>query len=112
MNSIEPKLELFSTTLEDQSTPDEIVLEVLLKFGIRLDKPWNRIEIAGASAVISDGVCVVLARALTDEIVESAKSLEEAHTVIFLEDAFAGRDAVKANAVLGFKQVNKTMKTV
>ncbi len=38
--------------------------------------------------------------------------LEDAHTVIFLEDAFAGRDAIKANAVLGFKQANKTMKTV
>jgi len=89
-----------------------VALEVLLKNGVRLDQPWARIQIAGEPAVVSDGVCVVLARELNDDIVEAAKELKEAHTVIFLEDAFAGRDSVKANAVLGFKQVNKTMKTI
>ncbi len=106
------ELMLLSETSESGADPLAIALEVLLKNGVRLDQPWNRIELAGSSGVISDGVCVVLARELTDEIVEAAKALQDAHTVIFLEDAFAGRDAVKANAVFGFKHVNKTMKTI
>jgi adenine-specific DNA-methyltransferase len=105
-------LELIAETIDPSATEDAIATECLLKNGVRLDKSWSRIELEGASAVVSDGVCVVLAREINDDIVEAAKVLEDAHTVIFLEDAFAGRDAIKANAVLGFKQANKTMKTV
>ncbi len=103
---------LFEGTLHEGVTNEDVVSEILLKNGVRLDQPWNWIELVGSPAAVSDGVCVVLARELNDEIVEAAKEMIDAHTVIFLEDSFAGRDAVKANAVLGFKQVNKTMKTI
>ncbi|MCX6403713.1 MAG: site-specific DNA-methyltransferase [Actinobacteria bacterium] len=106
------QFELRAETISESSSDDSITAEVLLKNGVRLDQPWNRLQIAGESAVVSDGVCVVLARELNDEIVVAAKELQGAHAVIFLEDAFAGRDAVKANAVLSFKQANKIMKTV
>lgn len=106
------ELVLVSETLESGADPLAIALEVLLKNGVRLDQPWNRIQIAGVDAVLSDGVCVLLAKELNNDVIQQAKDLVEAHTVIFLEDAFAGLDAIKANAVLGFKQANKTMKTV
>ena len=106
------QVELLAETISENSSNDSIATEVLLKNGVRLDQPWSRIELVGSPAVVSDGVCVVLARELNDDIVLAAKELKEAHTVIFLEDAFAGLDAIKANAVLGFKQANKTMKTV
>ncbi len=109
---VEAEITLFAETLATATTNESIVSEVLLKSGVRLDQKWDRYQLAGEPAVLSDGVCVVLGRELNDDIVEAAKALEDAHTVIFLEDSFAGRDAVKANAVLGFKQVNKTMKTI
>ena len=103
---------LFGKTQMVVASNEHLAAEILLKNGRTLDKPWNRIELSGEDAVVSDGVCVVLARVLNDEIVEAAKVLDDAHTVIFLEDAFAGLDSVKANAVLGFKQANKIMKTI
>ena len=66
----------------------------------------------GQDSVVSDGVCVVLSRLLSDDIVQAAIDLEAVHTVVFLEDSFAGRDSVKANAHFAFKQANKTMKTI
>ena len=77
-----------------------------------LSAEWKHFKLLGEETIVADGVAVVLARALNNEVVQAAMNLECVHTVIFLEDAFAGRDAIKANAHFAFKQVNKTMKTI
>ena len=106
------ELLLLSDTLDTSASNDSITAEALLKNGVQLGKRWDRIQLLDQDSVVSDGVCVVLARSMSDDIVRAAMTLESVHTVIFLEDAFAGRDAVKANAHFAFKQANKTMKTI
>ena len=99
-------------TLNADSLDDSVALEAFLKSGVRLDAHWSRCRVQNESVIVAQGVAVVLARVLRDEICQGVLDLEEVHTAIFLEDAFAGRDAVKANAFFAFKQANKTMKTI
>ena len=104
--------QLFAETLNLKADNDAITAEVLLKSGVRLDMPWQRTTLAGAPVVISDGVAVVLARKITNDVVADTLNIEDVHTVVFLEDAFSGQDAVKANAHFAFKNANKTMKSM
>jgi adenine-specific DNA-methyltransferase len=104
--------QLFAETLNPQSDNDAITAEVLLKSGVRLDMAWKRMKLAGSPVVISDGVAVVLARKVTNDVVAASLELSDVHTVIFLEDAFSGEDSVKANAHFAFKNANKTMKSM
>ena len=106
------ELTLFAQTMEPEFEVPAVAAEALLKAGVMLDAAWSHFKLFEEEAIVSDGVCVVLARALNDEVVQAAMNLESVHTVIFLEDAFAGLDAVKANAHFAFKQANKTMKTI
>lgn len=103
---------LLPETLNTDALDDSIALEAFLKSGVRLDAHWSRCQVANESVIVAQGVAVVLARVLSDEICQGVLGLEEVHTAIFLEDAFASRDAVKANAYFAFKQANKTMKTI
>jgi len=105
-------LELFAETLDPSAHDMAIASEALLKSGVALDQAWKQIDLHGTSAIISGGVAVSLAREMSDEIATDALGIEGVHTVIFLEDSFAGRDSVKANAHFAFKQANKTMKTI
>jgi len=104
--------QLFSETLYNDTPDDAIASEIFLKSGVRLDMPWQRLTVATSPVIISDGVAVVLSRTLDDDIVAGLLKNEECHTVVFLEDAFAGLDDVKANAYFAFKQASKTMKTI
>lgn len=104
--------QLFTQTLNSTATDDQISAEIFLKNGVRLDMPWQRLIIATSPVIISDGVAVVLSKALNDDIVSGLLEHEDCHTVVFLEDAFAGLDNIKANAYFAFKQANKTMKTI
>jgi adenine-specific DNA-methyltransferase len=88
----------------------EISVEMLLKSGVRLDSNWETFSAAGHDITLVEGVASVpileISEALIDALIESP-----AHTVLFLEDAFEGKDSIKANAYFSFKQANKTMKT-
>ena len=63
----------------------------------------HRIEAGGVAVVLSDDV--------TADVVADALALG-ARVVVFLEDGFAGADAVKANAVTNAKNLGITLKTV
>jgi len=103
-------VKLHLDTLREDATDDAIATEVFLKSGVRLDERWERLTICGSPVIVAGGVAVVLARAIETALVESMLT-QGAHTVVFLEDAFGGRDAEKANAHFAFKQANITMKT-
>jgi len=61
--------------------------------------------------VVAGGVAVVLSLDISDLVV--AEVLEYTpRVVVFLEDGFAGNDAVKANAFTNSKNLGITMKTV
>ncbi len=105
-------LDLAETTLADpDESTDTIAAEVLLKEGIPLDAAYVRTDAGGAPTVIAGGVAVVLSFEITDQVVGEALELG-ARVVVFLEDGFAGADAVKANAVTNARNLGITLKTV
>lgn len=125
------QLELSASNFRQQSVPadgslftmDEITLvtesvdwnavaaEVLLKEGVPLHTPWIRHAVAGAEIVVADGIAVVLSRSVDPGLVDAAFALRP-RVAVFLEDGFAGADAVKANAFTNARNANIAMKTV
>jgi adenine-specific DNA-methyltransferase len=104
--------DLSETTLKSPDVNDnELVAEVLLKEGVTLDTPWVRTAVGGSSAVVADGVAVVVSLDVTEEVVDGALALQP-RVLVFLEDGFAGKDAVKANAFTRARNAGITMKTV
>lgn len=103
-------LEIFKFTLEDDAEDDAIAAEILLHLGVRLDQPWSRMTVGGQPAIESGHVLVVLAREISDAVVDEAFA-SDAKTIAFLEDGFATQDKVKAKAFFAAEQTSKTMST-
>lgn len=105
-------LDLAEATLEPgHRSLEEIAGEILLREGVGLDAAWTRAN-AGGSAIITAGrVAVVLSLDVTEEIAVEVMAMNP-RVVVFLEDGFAGRDAVKANAFTNAKSLGITMKSV
>ena len=100
-----------STLLHDQPLVDDVAVEALLKEGVPLDAPWERHTAGGSDVILADGVAVVASLDITDDVVAGVLALEP-RVVVFLEDGFASRDAVKANAFTNARNLGITMKTV
>ena len=100
-----------STLADGEHVMEYIAQEVLLKEGVRLDATWGRHKAADAPVIVADGVAVVMSLDLTKEIADAALALEP-KVLVFLEDGFAGADAVKANAFTNAKNAGIVMKTV
>jgi hypothetical protein len=60
---------------------------------------------------LADGVAVAQSLDISDEVVEAVFNLRP-RVAVFLEDGFAGKDAVKANAFGRARELGITMKTV
>lgn len=90
---------------------DAVAAEVLLKEGVPLHAAWSRGGAGGAPVISAEGVAVVLSLRITDEVVTDALALGT-RVVVFLEDGFAGADAVKTNAVTNARNLGITLKTV
>jgi adenine-specific DNA-methyltransferase len=104
--------DLAESTLRNPGRLDErVAVELLLKEGVPLDAEWTRAAAGAAEVVAAHGVAVVLSLDLTEEIVMDALAFG-ARVVVFLEDGFAGADAVKANAVTNARNLGITLKTV
>lgn len=103
--------DLRETTLHGREPTDAVAAEILLKEGVPLDAPWERSQAGGAPVIAADGVAVILCLDVTDEVVRDALAAEP-RVVVFLEDGFAGADAVKANAVTNARNLGITLKTV
>lgn len=103
---------LESTTLAaSDSDPNSVAAEILLKEGMSLDSPWERVNLNGGPVIRSNGIAVVLILDITDAVVEEAFALAP-RVLVFLEDGFAGKDAVKANALTQARNLGVTMKTI
>jgi adenine-specific DNA-methyltransferase len=110
-DKVEERL-LFSKTLASDLNVESIAAEVLLKNGVKLDAAWKRQLIKTLEIVIADNVAVVVGLELEEDSVERILILPGIHTVVFLEDGFEGKDALKANTFFACKKANITMKTV
>jgi adenine-specific DNA-methyltransferase len=98
------------TLIHNETDPYSIAAEVLIKEGVRLDVPWEWSVAGAADVLVADGVAVVLSVDVTDDVAKEAMELEP-RVLVFLEDGFAGNDAVKANAFYACQQAGITMKT-
>ncbi len=107
----ETLFDLSESTLAGEPDWDAVAAEVLLKEGVPLDVPWSRREIAGSEVVVAGSVAVVLSAAVTSDLVNGVLEIG-AKVVVFMEDGFAGVDAVKANAATNAKNLGIVMKTV
>ena len=107
-----PEGHLFAKTLVSELNAENIAAEILLKNGVRLDARWNRISVGTSEVVMADKVAVVVGLDLDEDSVNKILGMENLHTVVFLEDGFEGKDALKANTFFTCKKANITMKTV
>jgi hypothetical protein len=78
--------------------------------GLRLDEPRVRKNCAGVPGVQIQNTLIVTGLDLTEEVVGAAYAMD-ASTVVFLEDGFAGKDALKSNAFFSAKSKNIIMRT-
>jgi adenine-specific DNA-methyltransferase len=99
------------TLIEQQPDMDAVLVEVLLKEGVTLDCSISRDTIGTRPIATSAGVSLVQSTDLDDEVVAGALAGGQ-RVVVFLEDGFAGRDTVKANAFTRARELGITMKAV
>ncbi|MEZ2373061.1 site-specific DNA-methyltransferase [Arthrobacter sp. RCC_34] len=98
-------LEVFVDNVEASATDEQIVHEILLKAGVRLDTSLEVLPLAGEVVVLAEGgaVAVSAARRITPDFIEALLDLEPAPRQIFLLDsAFGEDDSLKLNARLRF----------
>lgn len=98
-------LEVFVDNVEGSATDEQIVHEILLKAGVRLDTSLDVLPLAGELAVLAEGgaVAVSAARRITPEFIEALLGLDPGPRQIFLLDsAFGEDDSLKLNARLRF----------
>lgn len=103
---------LFSKTLASDLHVENIATEILLKNGVRLDAPWKRLYFGPLKIVIAERVAIVIGLELDEDAIKKILELTDIHTLVFLEDGFDGKDALKANTYFACKKANITMKTV
>jgi adenine-specific DNA-methyltransferase len=110
----DPATELFrleaSTLLPATPNDEAVAAEILLKEGVRLEAPRARVLVADSAAIVAESVAVVLNGEITERVISEAFDLG-AGVVVFLEDAFAGSDALKATASAQAKNLGIRMKT-
>lgn len=103
--------DLRESTLDGDHFMEEVAGEVLLKEGVPLDAAWSRGTAGNATVIIAQGVAVVMSLDITEAVAADALALKP-RIIVFLEDGFAGKDAVKANAFTNAKNLGITMKTI
>ena len=111
LKEAENQLVLSASTLTMNFDVDGLATELLLKNGIPLEAKWTRHKIDASQVVLAEHVAVVISLEITEAIVSQILSIENIHTVVFLEDAFSGKDALKANTYFACKKANLSMKT-
>ena len=98
------QLELHVDHRKSESTPDDIVHEILLKAGFPLSTKVETIKLAGSDVFsIEDGVLLIcLERDITSELIDTLADANPLQ-VICLDEGFKGNDQLKANTVQTFK---------
>lgn len=98
------QIEMHIDHLDKASSAEDVLYELLLKAGFRLDTDVKEIGVAGKKAFsISDGALIIcLEREITPDLIDALAETNPLH-VICLDEAFKGNDQLKANAVQTFK---------
>jgi len=93
-------------TLEPDATDHQIVTQIGLLNGVCLDEKWQWLDLAGSKAALLDGNLIVLARTFSEDILIELKTLKFKNAY-FIEDAFAGKDALKKMVIYELAQLSK-----
>ena len=98
------QLELHVDHRRSESTPDDIVHEILLKAGFPLSTKVETIKLARSDVFsIEDGTLLIcLEKDITSELIDALADANPLQ-VICLDEGFNGNDQLKANAVQTFK---------
>jgi adenine-specific DNA-methyltransferase len=94
---------LDESSLEMDPNTEQIAGEVLLRQGVTLDQPWTRESGIQSGSV---KVCDFSGTMEIEQILET-----EATVLVFLEDSFKGRDALKSELSFAIAQAGKKMVT-
>ena len=98
------QLELHVDHRRSESTPDDLIHEILLKAGFPLSTKVDTLKLAGSDVFsIQDGALLIcLEKDITSELTDALADANPLQ-VICLDDGFKGNDQLKANAVQTFK---------
>ncbi len=102
--ALERQLELHVEHIRGDRTAEDILYEILLKSGFPLTTPVETLTLAGKTvhSVAGGALFICLERALTLEVIR-AMAERKPERVVCLDEGFAGKDQLKANAVQLFK---------
>ncbi len=111
--AIVEQLQLHVDHLRDDRSADDVLFEILLKTGFPVSTRIDSIEIAGTrvSSIADGALLICLSQTLSLELMRGIVELKP-ERVVFLDEAFADEDALKANASHLFKAAGITFRTV
>jgi adenine-specific DNA-methyltransferase len=107
------QLELHVDHVRDDRSADDVLYEILLKSGFPLSTRVEPLEIEGAlvTSVAGGALLICLAQGLSLELVR-AVAARKPERAVFLDEGFAGDDALKANAAQIFKAAGITFRSI
>lgn len=102
--AIDQQLEMHVDHVAKESSPEDILYELLLKAGFPLSTKVEQTELAGKQVFsVEDGALLIcLEKEVTSELIDALADAEPLQ-VICLDEGFQGNDQLKANAVQTFK---------
>ena len=104
------QLNFVSTTATSGASEQAIAAEIFLKLGVRLDESLLAVGNREYSAFVSSDVMVAPSLNVDFSLFEEAKRAK-CNVIAVREDAFAGKDDLKANLYFACKKANITFKT-
>ncbi|QXP65719.1 site-specific DNA-methyltransferase [Polaribacter sp. AHE13PA] len=106
--ALEEQIKLFIDPINENSTTQNMVYELLLKSGKDLN---SKIELKDGFYVINDNELVLLLEQVNQKIIDSVIAVK-AKKVIALDKLFKGNDQLKTNASLQMKEASTEFKTI
>jgi adenine-specific DNA-methyltransferase len=106
----EGELQFRENTLIEEFDFHGVVAQMLLNVGVPLSAPWDLGKLVGFSSVFADGVLCVPERKLESSLISQVLEVKP-RLVLLLEDAFSGKDDLKANIYFACKKANIAFKT-
>jgi len=102
--ALETQLDLHVEHIRDGRTAEDLLYEILLKSGFTLTTPVEKLNMAGKTihSVAGGALFICLEHALTLDLIR-AMADKRPERVVCLDEAFAGNDQLKVNAVQTFR---------
>ena len=101
---LEKQLELHIAHIREDRRSEDILYEILLKSGFSLTTPTEKVTLKGKTVhSVADGALIIcLEHEVTLELIRAIAE-KKPERVVCLDEGFAGKDQLKANAVQIFK---------